>query len=204
MNSYMRILSNIDLEDEMFSDVARQYDEMIPVTSDLLFDDLRYASLLESDIPIELVGFFQRRCHVAADAATPALAALDRVFATLRRAGGSEKVGRMILIDCGDPLMTPLTDLSILGQYVERVRDRLPPDAEVRILTAEVTQSGAAGPALVLKDTRSEAFVTAVADHTRLSMDILNNDGGYGGPRRVADISKRQISRKLQEMLAAD
>lgn len=201
MSSHIRILSNIDLPEAVFADIADQYDRMTPVSSDLRFEDLRYSSLFDSDIPIELIGFFQRRCHMPADVARSVLNAIDRVFDTVRRAGGAAKVKRMILVDCGDAMMTPLTDLSVLGQYVERVRDRVPPEADLRIYAAETAQSGDSRPGLVVRDTRSEVFISAAADHLRRSMKMLNCGDGSEGVVDAGKLSRGQIARKLDAIV---
>ena len=197
----MRVISNIDLDAGAFPEIAKEYARLVPVEADFRFEHLKYVSLLDSDISIELVCFFQRRCYVTADAAGPAVAALDRVFDTVLRAGGINKIRRMVLIDCGDPLMAPMTDLSVLNQYVECARDHLPIDTDLHIHAAEIAWSSTTQTSLVVRDTRSESFITLMTEHLRQSMEILSHGLGTDRPEFDKDLSRSQVNRRLQRLL---
>lgn len=203
MENLLRITGNIDLPDDVFAAIAISGDAPDLQGTATLGDGL-HAFVLETGAkPVEIVGFYERRCHMQADAAAPTLEAIEDMFSTLVEAGLDNRVQRVTLVDCGDAYMSPLTDLSLLGQYVETIQGQFPEGVEVRVFTADYSLEDEGGASFVLRDTRSESFIDHVANYTRKAMRMLNNYLGQNELPQFGKASCEQIEARIASIVPA-
>lgn len=198
----LRVTHNIDLPNEVFALLAvHQCDDMgqndMGQQPAVGSTDLRTGQPSSEDTPVELVSFFARRCHVSPMAAEPLVEAIESMIGSLRASGFGDRLCHVTLVDCGDHLMTPLTDLMVLGQVVESIRNLVPEHAEVRVFTADYTIEENGHADFVLRDTRSESFITHVAAYTHAAMRILNNLFEGPEPTTFGTANPDQISARL-------
>lgn len=197
MAKALRVTHNIDLPNEVFALLAVHQGEDAGQWPTIGLSDLRPGMPDSDDAPVELVSFFARRCHVSPMAAKPLVEAIEGMIGSLKASGFGDRLHRVTLVDCGDHLMTPLTDLMVLGQVVESVRELVPEYAEVRIFTADYAIEDNGHADFVLRDTRCESFITHVATYTRAAMRILNNLFEGAEPTTFGTANPDQISARL-------
>ncbi|MEM1299963.1 MAG: hypothetical protein AAGH68_11875 [Pseudomonadota bacterium] len=200
MENLVRITGNIDLPDDVFAAIAIRNDPLDLQGTATLGDGLHALVPEIAEKPVEVVGFFERRCHVQANTAGPALEAIETMFATLAEAGLADRVQQVTLVDCGDAYTSPLTDLSLLGQYVETIQGLFRNGIEVRILTADYNLDDEGGTPFVLRDTRSEGFIRHVADYTREAMRMLNTCLGQNELPQFEKTSREQVDARIASM----
>ena len=197
----LRVTHNIDLPDEVFALLAVHQCDNMGQQPGVRLTDLRTSPPNSEDNPVELVSFFARRCHVSPKAAEPLVDAIEGMIGSLRASGFGDRLRRVTLVDCGDHLMTPLTDLMVLGQMVEAIRDEISEHAEVRIFAADYTIEENGSVDCVLRDTSCESFTTHVAAYTRAAMRILNNLFEGTEPTTFGTANPGQISHGVLDML---
>ncbi|MFK7943702.1 MAG: hypothetical protein AB8B85_12430 [Paracoccaceae bacterium] len=200
MAKALRVTHNIDLPDDVFAFIAIQHEDNRDQKPAVRLCDLREAAPEPDDTPVELVSFFARRCHVSPDAADPMLEGMESMLGSLGVGGLRDRVRRVTLVDCGDELMAPLSDLSVLGQVVEAVRAIVPPETEVRIFAADYTMDDERDAQFVLRDTRCETFVTHVANYTRTAMQVLNTLFEPPDQTQFGAANREQINARLAMM----
>ncbi|MEM9147429.1 MAG: hypothetical protein AAGC57_14655 [Pseudomonadota bacterium] len=195
----VRLMVNLDLADQHYTFVRSHLRSKVldPDTSILTLDDI-YAGSLRDDIePLEIMVFHKRQVNWNVDLIKPALRSISDMCAVIEAAQLNSRVRRVILVDCGDTLREPLSDVSVLAQYLEAISENLF-DAEGFVMVADCDFEAEGCPTVTLWDTRTEDFVDHVADYVRSSLNNLNKGFGQGDVPKLGGAKQSDIEAFLK------
>lgn len=201
----VRLVVNLDLAEPTYAFLRARIRSSIPNQNayTVTLEDISAGLLMGESMPVEIIAFLKRQPDPRPDRIEPALRAIQDMCVTIEAVQLKSQIRRVTLVDCGDTLMSPLSDLAVLGQYLEALSDNLSADAEGLILAADCDFEAESCPTVTVRDTRSEAFIEHVADFTRRALKVLNTQFGQGDVPKLEGIAPKDIEAVLSALTAS-
>lgn len=203
-DSGVRLTMNLDLPEDLFLRLAFKHSDVVQPSA-----KARRGCRTENAegcrrAPIEVVVFFERRTNPNSIRVEQAVRTINESLRNLQHSGLTERVRGVKLIDCGDDYRPPLSDLAVLGQYLEAISLVMPGDVDARIMTGDYERPEQRKPNCVFRDTRSEDFISHYAEFIRKSVQTLNKHFGQGDLPKVGRANIERLAAALAGLTAAD
>ena len=175
------LVFNLDLENELFTTIVDRIGELSGFDGTFVpIETQADISAIERGEPLAMMVLHTRRLDTRLESISPGLAAVGRLEFMLEIAQLKQKIEDAVLVDCGELPNAPLSDMFVIGQFVEDLSNAMPNARFHGIFAVDGLRidSDESWSEAQFKwwDTRSEAFIDYMRDNLLKSLSQFNFD----------------------------